>query len=71
MLCPNWPSSGTWNQTTHINYQRFLDAANGGPIPWETKNDRVDVGHDEDVEEGAETTGGFEQTNVTMIFFSS
>ncbi len=27
LLCPSWPSAGTWNTSTHINYQRFLDAA--------------------------------------------
>ena len=69
MLCPSWPSNATWNQATHINYQRFLDAANGGPIPWETKNDRASVGKDDDIEEGAESTGGFDRTNVTIAFF--
>ena len=27
ILCPSWPSSSTWNQGTHINWQRYLDAA--------------------------------------------
>ena len=69
MLCPSWPTSATWNQATHINYQRFLDAANGGPIPWETKNDRAKVGKDDDIDENAEATGGFERTNVVIVFF--
>ena len=30
ILCPQWPSSSTWNQGTHINWQRYLDAATGG-----------------------------------------
>ena len=71
MLCPSWPANATWNQATHINYQRFLDAANGGPIPWETKNDRANVGHNEDVEEDAEQTGGFDRTNVVIAFFNN
>ncbi len=27
LLCPSWPSAGTWNTSTHTNYQKFLDAA--------------------------------------------
>ena len=69
MLCPTWPTQGNWNQSTHINYQRFLDAANGGPIPWETKHDRSSVSHEEHAEEDAEATGGFDRTNVTICFF--
>ena len=29
VLCPAWPSSATWTQSTHINWQRYLDAATG------------------------------------------
>ena len=29
VLCPAWASSATWNQGTHINWQRYLDAATG------------------------------------------
>lgn len=29
LLCPSWPQSSTWNQGTHINWQRYLDAATG------------------------------------------
>ena len=32
ILCPQWPSSSTWNQGTHINWQRYLDAATGGGV---------------------------------------
>lgn len=27
MLCPSWPNSSSWNQSTHINVQRYLDGA--------------------------------------------
>ena len=27
MLCPAWPSNGTWTQNTHINLQQLLNAA--------------------------------------------
>ena len=29
VLCPAWPSTSTWTQSTHINWQRYLDAATG------------------------------------------
>lgn len=29
VLCPSWPTSSTWNQGTHVNWQRYLDAATG------------------------------------------
>lgn len=29
ILCPAWPTSSTWNQGTHVNWQRYLDAATG------------------------------------------
>ena len=29
ILCPSWPTSSTWNQGTHVNWQRYLDAATG------------------------------------------
>ena len=29
ILCPTWPASSTWNQSTHVNWQRYLDAATG------------------------------------------
>ena len=29
VLCPAWPSSATWTQSTHLNWQRYLDAATG------------------------------------------
>ena len=32
VLCPAWPSSSTWTQSTHINWQRYLDAATGGAM---------------------------------------
>ncbi|CAJ1453396.1 unnamed protein product, partial [Effrenium voratum] len=27
LLCPSYPQNGTWNQSTHINFSRFLDSA--------------------------------------------
>ena len=32
MLCPSWPASSTWNQSSHINWQRYLDAATGAVV---------------------------------------
>ena len=29
LLCPSWPTSGTWNQGTHVNWHHFLDTATG------------------------------------------
>ncbi|CAJ1345601.1 unnamed protein product [Effrenium voratum] len=40
LLCPSYPQNGTWNQSTHINFSRFLDSATGGEVPWETAIDR-------------------------------
>lgn len=40
LLCPAFAQNGTWNQTTHINFARFLDSATGGEVPWETALDR-------------------------------
>ena len=42
MLCPAWPSNGTWTQNTHINLQRLLNSAHGGSATWETVFDRND-----------------------------
>eukprot|EP00975_Prorocentrum_lima_P048132 10066717-Prorocentrum_lima.AAC.1 len=33
--------SATWNQSTHVNWQRLLDAAYGGAAHWETVVDRA------------------------------
>ena len=35
LLCPSWPTSSIWNQTTHMNLARFLDSATGGSVPWD------------------------------------
>ena len=32
ILCPSWPTSCNWNQGTHINWQRYLDAATGAML---------------------------------------
>eukprot|EP00438_Fugacium_kawagutii_P009631 Skav214980 [mRNA] locus=scaffold508:78764:83263:- [translate_table: standard] len=40
VLCPSWPTSSTWNQGTHVNWQRYLDAATGDSVQWETAVDR-------------------------------
>lgn len=40
VLCPSWPASSTWNQGTHVNWQRYLDAATGDSVQWETAVDR-------------------------------
>ena len=66
LLCPAWPTSATWNQTTHINLARFLDSANGGAVPWETAIDRKhkkDAAEEQVDSQGAEPV---ESTNVTI-----
>ena len=40
LLCPAWPTSGKWEQATHVNFYRFLDSANGGQVYWEKMEDR-------------------------------
>ena len=81
LLCPTWPTNGTWNQSTHIDYSRFLDAANGGPVPWETMKDVQTLpkvpadnirpeAREKDADPdgvGATATGGFSSTNVTIV----
>ena len=70
LLCPSWASSAAWNQTTHINLQRYLDAAYGGAVPWETAIERKSK-----QKEGAATTGDAVETgpdrraNVTVLLF--
>ena len=32
LLCPQWAATGTLDLSKYINYQRLLDAANGGQI---------------------------------------
>ena len=29
VLCPSWPTSSTWNRSSHVDWQRYLDAATG------------------------------------------
>lgn len=68
LLCPSWPQSMTWNQTSHINLQKFLDAANGGKFMWETMFDRSrkkTAQDDNDVPRGI----SFLTTNVVLAMF--
>ena len=67
MLCPAWPSNGTWTHNTHINLQRLLNAAQGGSVSWETVFDRKDrkAASAEGVDKGSQC----ESTNVTVALF--
>ena len=67
MLCPAWPSNGTWTHNTHINLQRLLNAAQGGSVSWETVFDRKDrkAASAEGVDKGSQC----ESTNVTIALF--
>ena len=62
VLCPAWPTSATWNQGTHINWQRYLDAATGDSVPWETAVDRQKRRHSADG-----STEDPQQTNVSVF----
>lgn len=66
LLCPAFPQNGTWNQTTHINFARFLDSAAGGEVPWETAFDRK--AKKESAEERVVPVKGVpaQRTNVTI-----
>ena len=64
VLCPAWPSNGTWTQNTHIN-QRLLNAAQGGSVSWETVFDRKDR-KAAAVEDGKPPC---ESTNMTIALF--
>ena len=67
LLCPSWPTSSTWNQTTHINLARFLDSATGGAVPWETFVDRKNKREAAEEELRPATGSPLERTNVTLV----
>ena len=69
MLCPAWPSSGTWTQNTHINLQRLLNAAQGGSVTWETVFDRKDRKAASAETMDGDKAGQCESTNVTIALF--
>ena len=58
----------TWNQTTHINLQRFLDTANGRRFQWEVMADRTSGKRREAY---ADTCTGisFERTGVVFALY--
>ncbi len=62
MLCPQGPSVGSWDQSKFINYQRLLDAANGGQVKWETMLDRGPR------KKAAPPKPRLERTNLTIVF---
>ncbi|CAE6960638.1 RPL15 [Symbiodinium sp. CCMP2592] len=66
ILCPAWPSSGTWTQNTHINLQRLLNSAQGGGVTWETVFDRKDR---KTAQVAASKTSQCGSTNVTIALF--
>jgi len=67
LLCPSWPASSTWNQTTHMNLARFLDSANGGSVPWETFVDRKSKKEAAEEELSPDCRSPLERTNVTLV----
>ena len=67
LLCPSWPASSTWNQTTHMNLARFLDSANGGSVPWETFVDRKGKKEAAEEELNPDCRSPLERTNVTLV----
>ena len=66
ILCPAWPSSGTWTQHTHINLQRLLNSAQGGGVTWETVFDRKDR---KAAQVAGSKTAQCSSTNVTITLF--
>ena len=67
LLCPSWPTSGTWNQATHINLARFLDGANGGAVPWQTAIDRKQRKDEAEGEIHALEDPAMDRTNITLL----
>jgi hypothetical protein len=67
LLCPTWATAGAWNQTTHINLQRYLDASYAGPIHWETALGRKGADKQPPHEPTAGTLSSRERTNVTIL----
>ena len=68
VLCPAWVSSGSWTQSTHINWQRYLDAATGGGVPWETQVDRQ-ARRKQPMTSDAEAEVFDDATNVSVVIF--
>ena len=66
ILCPAWPTSATWNQGTHTNWQRYLDAATGDSVPWETAVDRQKRRRCADG--STDSTEDPQKTNVSVFF---
>lgn len=66
MLCPSWPTSATWNQSTHINLQRYLDSAYGGAICWENVMDRAIRKKQRQEQVASKTHVPDRRTNVTI-----
>ena len=68
LLCPSWPATSSWNQATHVNLQRFLDAAYGGEVPWETAIDRKAKQRETTMSVGVDGQPEMDRrTNVTII----
>eukprot|EP00975_Prorocentrum_lima_P023993 5049074-Prorocentrum_lima.AAC.1 len=62
--------SVTWNQSTHVNWQRLLDAAYGGAAHWETVVDRQARRRAaEDLCSNVSEEVTSESTNVVVLIF--
>ncbi|CAK9086653.1 unnamed protein product, partial [Durusdinium trenchii] len=64
VLCPSWPTQSKWEQGGYVNWQRYLDAATGGPVPWETAVDRQKRRVNRD---GSASAACDERTNVAVF----
>lgn len=40
LLCPSWLTRTRWNQSTHMNVQRYVGPAYGGSVPRDIATDR-------------------------------
>jgi hypothetical protein len=67
LLCPTWATHGSWNQGTHINLHRYLDASYAGPIHWETAVDRKAAEREPAKEPTTGVLASKERTNVTIL----
>ena len=68
LLCASLATNMTWNQTSHMNLQKFLDSANGSRFMWGTMFDRT-LQKQDATDSDAATGISFTKTNVTFALF--
>ena len=70
LLCPSFATSGRWDRGNFIDYSRFLDAAYGGPIRWETmehrKQKRSSKSNKDEAQETSTSPSAIHSSNVQI-----